>query len=71
MRLCRLVAILVACSTVFGQNQPQPITQVEACQTFRASIVQVDSDLMHGTGFVVAPDGWIITALHVVADHKR
>jgi S1-C subfamily serine protease len=25
---------------------------------------------MHGTGFIVTPDGWIITALHVIADQK-
>jgi len=69
MRLC-VLAVLFACPAVYCQNLPQPLTQVEACRNFRAAIVQVDSDTMHGTGFIVAPDGWIITALHVVADQK-
>lgn len=67
MRL-RIVLSLLICPAVYCQNLPQPLTQVEACRQFRASIVQVDSDTMHGTGFVVAPDGWIVTALHVVVD---
>jgi S1-C subfamily serine protease len=67
MKLCAL-AFLFVCSAVYCQNLQQPITQVEACRNFRASIVQVDSDTLHGTGFIVAPDGWIMTALHVVAD---
>jgi hypothetical protein len=69
MRLCALV-VLLACPTVYCQKIRQPLTQVEACKSFRSSIVQVDTDTMHGTGFIVGPDGWIITALHVVADQQ-
>ncbi len=69
MRL-RVLAVLFVCPAVYCQNHPQPLTQIEACRNFRTSIVQVDTDTMHGTGFIVAPDGWIITALHVVADQK-
>lgn len=70
MRLCYALGVLFVCPAVYCQNLPQPLTQVEKCQKFRASIVQVDTDTMHGTGFIVAPDGWIITALHVIADQK-
>ena len=70
MRLCSLPVLLFACTAIYCQNLRQPLTQVEACRTFRPSIVQVDSNTMHGTGFIVAPDGWIITALHVVADQQ-
>jgi S1-C subfamily serine protease len=69
MRLCSLL-VLFACPAVYGQNLPQPLTQVNVCRRFTASVVEVDSDTMRGTGFIVAPDGWIITALHVVADRK-
>jgi S1-C subfamily serine protease len=64
------LAVLFVTSTVVCQDRPQPLSQVEACRNFRASIVQVDTDTMHGTGFIVAPDGWIMTALHVVADQQ-
>jgi len=65
----RLYALMfaIATSTLYGQNS-RPITRVEACRQFSKAIVQVDTDYMHGSGFVVDPDGWIVTALHVVAD---
>ncbi|MGA8508166.1 MAG: serine protease [Candidatus Sulfotelmatobacter sp.] len=56
------------CPTVYCQNLPQPLTQVDACQKIRSSVVQVDTETMHGSGFIVDEDGWIVTALHVVAD---
>jgi S1-C subfamily serine protease len=68
MRLFAAFIVLSACPAICCQHIPQPITQVEACKTFRSSIVHVDTSVMHGTGFIVAPDAWIITALHVVAN---
>lgn len=68
MKLCALVVFFV-CPAIYGQNLPQPLTQVEACRRMEDSIVQVNSNTASGTGFVVG-DGWIITALHVVVDPK-
>jgi hypothetical protein len=68
MRLSSILVLLITCPAVYCQNLPQPLTQVDACRNFRASVVQVDTDTMHGTGFIVSPDGWIMTALHVVAN---
>lgn len=70
MRMGSLLVLFFAGSAAYCQNLQQPLTQVEVCRRFTASVVEVDSDTMHGTGFIVAPDGWIITALHVVADRK-
>ena len=70
MKLYGILALLLACPAVYCQSVPQPLTQVEACRKFTASIVQVDSDTMRGTGFVADQDGWIVTALHVVANPK-
>jgi S1-C subfamily serine protease len=69
MKLCTL-AVFFVCPAVYCQNLPQPLTQVEACRRIKDSVVQVDTDTMHGTGFIVDSDGWIITALHVVAEPK-
>src|SRR5579864_1506413 len=70
MRLHSVVVLLVICPAVYCQNPPQPLTQVAVCKTFGSSIVEVRDDTMRGTGFVVGSDGWIVTALHVVADPK-
>ncbi|HEY4931001.1 MAG TPA: serine protease [Terriglobales bacterium] len=65
-----VLILIITCHGLYSQNIPQPLTQVEACRNFRASVVQIDTDTMHGTGFIVSPDGWIVTALHVVADQQ-
>jgi S1-C subfamily serine protease len=62
-----MVAVL-SVSALQGQSVKPPLTHVEACRSFADAFVQVDTDTMHGTGFVADPDGWILTALHVVAD---
>jgi S1-C subfamily serine protease len=68
MRLRNILVLLVICPAVYCQDLPHPLTQVEACQKSKRALVQVDTDTMHGTGFIVDSDGWIVTALHVVAD---
>ena len=62
-----VVSLLFFSVAALGQLH-QPITHVEACRIFSDAIVQVTTDQMSGTGFIVSSDGWIITALHVVAD---
>jgi S1-C subfamily serine protease len=51
-----------------GTSFSQPMTHVEACRKFSDEVVQVNTDRVSGTGFIAGADGWIITALHVVAD---
>jgi len=70
MRLCIVVTFLVISHAVYCQNTQKPITHVEACKRFANSVVQVDTDVVHGTGFIVDSDGWILTAFHVVVDMK-
>jgi hypothetical protein len=66
MRLHTILVVLSLCPAIYCQNALPPLT--ETCHAIEASIVQVSSDTMQGTGFIVDPNGWIITALHVVAD---
>jgi S1-C subfamily serine protease len=70
MRLCTVLTFLVISRAVYCQNTQKPITHVEACKRFSDSVVQVDTDVFHGTGFIVDADGWILTAFHVVVDIK-
>jgi S1-C subfamily serine protease len=65
MRLCSL--ILFVCPTVVCQTVPQPLTQVEACRRFEESVVRIEAGPSSGTGFIIDPAGWIITAMHMVA----
>jgi S1-C subfamily serine protease len=68
MRLCCVLAFFFTYPAVYCQRPPQPLTHIEACSSFSDAIVQVQTDKMSGTGFIVGADGWIITAFHVVAD---
>jgi S1-C subfamily serine protease len=68
MRLRYVLVVLATCSALYCQNVAQPLTQVEACRKFKSSVVEVAAGSMRGTGFIVDPNGWIVTALHVVAD---
>ncbi len=66
------IALLLFISpAIYCQNLKQPLTQVEACRRFEDAVVRIDvnPDISHGTGFIVDPAGWIITALHVVANN--
>jgi len=69
MRSC-VLAVLFVCPTIYCQNLSQPLTQVDACRAIKKAVVQVDTATVHGTGFIVDPNGWIVTAFHVVADQQ-
>lgn len=66
MRLHSAIFLFIACSAAYCQQQPRSL--VEACRVVHDSIVEVRSEKSAGTGFIVGPDGWILTAMHVVAD---
>lgn len=66
------IAVLLLFSVAsLCQQIPHPLTHVDACSKFSNAIVQVDTSLgVHGSGFIVDPNGWIITAAHVVIDSQ-
>lgn len=60
----RVLVLCSICSLAFSQ-----ITQKDACQKFTNAVVQIDAGgSSRGTGFLVSPDGWILTAAHVILD---
>lgn len=67
MRFREFLLLLCLSHLAFGQTL-RPIALVEACSKFGDAVVQVNTDRMSGTGFVVDSNGWVVTALHVVAD---
>jgi serine protease Do len=67
-----LLIFCVTCVSVALQCQhlPKPLTHVKTCGKFSNAVVQVNTERARGTGFIVDPNGWIITAAHVVIDPK-
>lgn len=57
--------VLLLTSVGFAQI---PITQKDACKRFMPAVVRIDLADSAASGFIVSPDGWIITAGHVVLD---
>ena len=67
-----LVFVCLLISTALHSQTPQhPITHVEACGKFSSAVVEVDTDHEKGTGFIVSPDGWVLTAGHVAIDQRK
>ncbi len=60
-----MISVLFAVSLGSAQN---PITQKEACKRFMPAVVRIDVADGKATGFIISPDGWILTAAHVVLD---
>ena len=69
MSFLRVFVLLTLVSTIQAQDSHPPLTQISACNLINR-IVRIDTDVMHGSGVIIDPDGWIVTALHVVADQK-
>lgn len=69
MKMSAFLAFFV-CSAVYCQSFPQPLTHVDSCSRFSKSVVRIDTADGRGTGFIVSPDGYIVTAAHVVIERN-
>jgi hypothetical protein len=64
----RALCLLSLC--VYLISCPAQLTQRQACAQFSDAIVRIDSGgQSKGTGFLVSPEGYILTASHVVREH--
>lgn len=68
MRILRVFLLFSVLPALQAQSM-KPLTQVDACKLVDR-VVRIDTDVMHGTGVIVGSNGWIITAMHVVADQQ-
>jgi S1-C subfamily serine protease len=66
----RVFVIAATCSTMFAQQIPNKLlSHQEICQRYTDSVVRIDTGRpSSATGFIISPDGWILTAAHVVID---
>jgi S1-C subfamily serine protease len=63
-----LVILLFAASS---SDPLKPLTKSELCKQFMPSVVRIDTAAdMVATGFIVSPDGWILTVAHILFDAK-
>jgi S1-C subfamily serine protease len=67
MKLFVASVVLFVAYSIQGFGQNVPITQKETCANFSDAIVKIDAGGQSiGSGFIVSPDGYILTANHVV-----
>ena len=64
------LATLVVLLSAFAYGQPKALTQKEACKQSMSAVVRIDVAGGQATGFIVSPDGWVMTAGHVVFDQQ-
>ena len=67
MRVFCAASVLFSAFLTAGHVLCQPISQRDACSQFSDAIVAIDAGgVSFGSGFLVSPDGYILTANHVV-----
>lgn len=76
MRHIVVLLVIAISSTLQCQLSTQPLTHEAACHRFRDAIVQISAyesptKMSYGTGFITDPGGFIVTAMHVVADRQN
>ena len=66
------IAITLFSILAIGQKPPAPLTKHDACASrFTSSVVRIEAGGESlGSGFIVSPDGFILTAGHVVQDSQ-
>jgi S1-C subfamily serine protease len=66
-RLLLICSVSIVLQTIAFGQKTVPLTQRQACAKFSNAVVRIDGGgHSRGSGFIVSPDGYILTALHVV-----
>ncbi len=67
----RIFSILLLLSPLVAFSQTKSLSQREACTKFSDAVVQINAGgQSYGSGFIVSPDGYILTANHVVRNEQ-
>jgi Trypsin-like peptidase domain len=61
-----IISAVLVCA---GQPPKMPLSQREACERLRSAVVRIDAGgQSRGTGFIASPDGFVLTAAHVIVN---